>query len=85
MLIILVFFLLLEFILFANILWFYCRQENVMQRVNRDELGPKDWSSKGNNPNPEGNSTVGFSLLDAMLKSSLDRLKSMRFDLYLEP
>lgn len=61
-----------------------CRQENVMHSVNRDELGSKDWSSKGNNSNPEGDSTAGFSVLDTMLKRSLDRLKSMRFDLYLE-
>uniref|UniRef100_A0A3Q7FTD6 Pentatricopeptide repeat-containing protein n=2 Tax=Solanum lycopersicum TaxID=4081 RepID=A0A3Q7FTD6_SOLLC len=54
------------------------RQENVMHSVNRDELGSKDWSSKGNNSNPEGDSTAGFSVLDTMLKRSLDRLKSMR-------
>lgn len=50
-----------------------------MHSVNRDELGFKDWSSKGNNSNREGDSTEGFSVLDTMLKRSLDRLKSMRF------
>ncbi|KAJ8526615.1 hypothetical protein K7X08_029092 [Anisodus acutangulus] len=49
------------------------RQDNVVQSVNRE-----DWSSKGNNSNREGDSTVGFNVLDAMLKHSLDRLKSMR-------
>ncbi|KAK4338069.1 hypothetical protein RND71_042556 [Anisodus tanguticus] len=49
------------------------RQDNVVQSVNRE-----DWSSKGNNSNREGDLTVGFNVLDAMLKHSLDRLKSMR-------
>lgn len=56
-----------------------CRQDNVVQSVNRVEQRSEDWSYKGNNSNGEGDSTVGFNVLDAMLKHSLDRLKSMRF------
>lgn len=58
---------------------FMCRQDNVVQSVNREEQGSNDWSSKGNNSNLEGDSRVGFNVLDAMLKHSLDRLKCMRF------
>ncbi|CAN4088910.1 unnamed protein product [Withania somnifera] len=54
------------------------RQDNVVQSVNRDEVRSKDWSSNGNDSNQEGDSEVGFNVLDAMLKRSLDRLKNMR-------
>lgn len=61
--------------------WYFimCRQGDVVQSVIREVQGSEDWSSKGNESNGEGYSTVGFNVLDAMLKHSLDRLKSMRF------
>lgn len=62
-----------------NFVNFMCRQDNVVQCVNREEQGSKDSLSKGNDSDQQEDSRVGFNVLDAMLKHSLDRLKSMRF------
>lgn len=51
-----------------NFVNFMCRQDNVVQSVNREEQGSNDWSSKGNNSNLEGDSR-GFQRVGCDVKA----------------